>query len=119
MTKIKSSELLKIPEVIEEIKRHLWIESEKAGHDIGFERAATDWIKKYAQGWINYFRPDLAKKEEKPASANVKKCATTKKTTAIPTVKKATAKKTAAKKTAAKKTTVSIKKRRAKSYSRA
>jgi hypothetical protein len=31
----------------EEILRHKWIESEKAGHDIGFERALTDWIIKH------------------------------------------------------------------------
>ena len=28
----------------EEILKHKWIESEKAGYDIGFERALTDWI---------------------------------------------------------------------------
>ena len=27
----------------EEILRHKWIESEKAGYDIGFERALLDW----------------------------------------------------------------------------
>ena len=27
----------------EEILRHKWIESEKAGKDIGFERAMIDW----------------------------------------------------------------------------
>ena len=31
----------------EEILKHKWIESEKAGHDIGFERALTDWIIKH------------------------------------------------------------------------
>jgi hypothetical protein len=35
----------------EEILRHKWIESEKAGHDIGFERALLDWIVKYRAGW--------------------------------------------------------------------
>ena len=35
----------------EEILRHKWIESEKAGHDIGFERALLDWIIKYRSGW--------------------------------------------------------------------
>ena len=35
----------------EEILRHKWIESEKAGHDIGFERALTDWIVKYRASW--------------------------------------------------------------------
>jgi hypothetical protein len=31
--------------------RHKWIESEKAGHDIGFERALTDWIIKHRATW--------------------------------------------------------------------
>jgi hypothetical protein len=35
----------------EEILRHKWIESEKAGKDIGFERALLDWIIKYRSGW--------------------------------------------------------------------
>jgi len=35
----------------EEILKHKWIESEKAGHDIGFERALTDWIIKYRSAW--------------------------------------------------------------------
>ncbi len=35
----------------EEILRHKWIESEKAGQDIGFERALLDWIVKYRSGW--------------------------------------------------------------------
>ncbi|MSU56941.1 MAG: DUF4032 domain-containing protein [Pedosphaera sp.] len=35
----------------EEILKHKWIESEKAGHDIGFERALTDWIVKHRSKW--------------------------------------------------------------------
>jgi len=35
----------------EEILCHKWIESEKAGCDIGFERALVDWILKYRSGW--------------------------------------------------------------------
>ena len=35
----------------EEILRHKWIESEKAGHDIGFEQALTDWIIRYRAEW--------------------------------------------------------------------
>jgi hypothetical protein len=35
----------------EEILRHKWIESEKVGHDIGFERALTDWIVKHRSKW--------------------------------------------------------------------
>ena len=34
-----------------EILRHKWIESEKAGFDIGFERAMIDWIVKYRSAW--------------------------------------------------------------------
>jgi len=35
----------------EEILRHKWLESEKAGHDIGFERALLDWIVKHRTTW--------------------------------------------------------------------
>jgi len=31
--------------------KHKWIESEKAGRDIGFERALTDWIIKHRSKW--------------------------------------------------------------------
>ena len=35
----------------EEILKHKWIESEKTGGDIGFERALTDWIVKHRSKW--------------------------------------------------------------------
>ena len=35
----------------EEILRHKWIESERLGYDIGFERALTDWIIKHRSKW--------------------------------------------------------------------
>jgi hypothetical protein len=35
----------------DEILKHKWIESEKAGRDIGFERALTDWIIKHRSKW--------------------------------------------------------------------
>ncbi|HWM24732.1 MAG TPA: hypothetical protein VNP98_07905 [Chthoniobacterales bacterium] len=35
----------------EEILKHKWIESEKAGADIGFEKALGDWIVKYRSSW--------------------------------------------------------------------
>ncbi len=35
----------------EEILRHKWIESEKVGRDIGFERALLDWIRNHRDGW--------------------------------------------------------------------
>ena len=46
----------------EEILRHKWIESEKAGHDIGFEKALLDWIVRFRSNWrekrqSDHFRP--------------------------------------------------------------
>jgi hypothetical protein len=35
----------------EEILKHKWIESEKAGADIGFEKALLDWIMKHRSNW--------------------------------------------------------------------
>jgi hypothetical protein len=38
---------------LNEILKHKWIESEKAGKDIGFEKALLDWILNYREGWRN------------------------------------------------------------------
>ena len=35
----------------EEILKHKWIESEKEGRDIGFERALIDWVRKHRSTW--------------------------------------------------------------------
>jgi hypothetical protein len=35
----------------EEVLRHKWLESERLGHDIGFERALLDWIRKHRESW--------------------------------------------------------------------
>ncbi len=35
----------------DEILRHKWIESEKQGRDIGFERALVDWIRNHKEKW--------------------------------------------------------------------
>jgi hypothetical protein len=35
----------------DEILKHKWIESEKKGEDIGFERALLDWIRKHRESW--------------------------------------------------------------------
>ncbi len=61
--------LLKDQRIIDEINRHLWIESEKAGHDIGFEQAKADWFKKFSKAWIAYNMPELAGKENKSQAA--------------------------------------------------
>ena len=36
----------------EEVLRHKWFESEKAGHDIGFELAQVDWRIKHRSQWL-------------------------------------------------------------------
>ena len=38
----------------EEMQKHRWIESEKAGHDLG-DFAYFDWIKKYAKAFRDYW----------------------------------------------------------------
>ncbi len=35
----------------EEILKHKWLESERLGYDIGFERALLDWIRKHRENW--------------------------------------------------------------------
>jgi len=98
--------LLKNKEVIEEINRHLWIESQKAGYSIGIERATDEWLTLYAEGWMKYHMPEKYKsvKERKKKSVTKKTTAkkVTKKTTAKKVAKKTTVKKTVKKKTAKK-----------------
>jgi hypothetical protein len=45
----------------EEVMKHKWFESEKAGCDIGFERALTDWLIKHRSEWLNrrYQKPRI------------------------------------------------------------
>ena len=35
----------------DEILKHKWIESEKVGYDIGFEKALVDWIMYHRKDW--------------------------------------------------------------------
>jgi hypothetical protein len=51
----------------EEILKHKWIESEKAGTDIGFEKALLDWIVKHRSSWRDR-RIKEARTEPKAAS---------------------------------------------------
>lgn len=44
----------------EEILRHKWLESEKVGHDIGFEHALLDWIRNHRDRWRSSRRLQLA-----------------------------------------------------------
>lgn len=43
----------------DEILRHKWIESEKAGHDIGFEKALLDWVLRYRSSWRQQRHQDM------------------------------------------------------------
>ena len=79
MKELDEKDLLKIPEIVEEIKRHLWIESERAGHDLGCEWAKNDWIKNFSKDWLAYHKPfariaslnssDMPKKKRRSAKS--------------------------------------------------
>lgn len=49
----------------EEILRHKWIESEKAGRDVGFERALLDWTKRHRADWRASRQKRLAEQHAK------------------------------------------------------
>jgi hypothetical protein len=55
----------------EEILKHKWIESERLGYDIGFERALLDWIRKHRDSWRAARRAQLA--GQVPAKADESK----------------------------------------------
>jgi hypothetical protein len=40
----------------DEILRHKWLESERAGHDIGFEKALLDWVARHRSTWRERWR---------------------------------------------------------------
>ncbi len=42
---------------MEEILKHKWIESKKAGHDLGSE-AVSDWIENYADKWRQWWETE-------------------------------------------------------------
>jgi hypothetical protein len=50
----------------EEILKHKWIESERLGYDIGFERALLDWIRKHRDSWRAARRAQLASSPSTP-----------------------------------------------------
>jgi len=63
--------LLKDKRVQEEIHKHLWIESQKAGYSIGLARATDEWLRLYSEGWIKYHLPGKFGKSKK--TSKVKK----------------------------------------------
>ncbi len=52
---------------IDEMEKHKWIESEKAGYDLG-EAARIDWVKKYAAK----FREEHSTTDKLPSDENSK-----------------------------------------------
>lgn len=52
----------------DEILRHKWIESEKAGYDIGFERALIDWMLRYRSCWLERRRQEREAREARRRS---------------------------------------------------
>ena len=61
--------LLSDRRVVEEIQRHLWIESEKIGRDIGFDQAKVDWLKNFSRAWMQYHFPDALRSDKSAAAA--------------------------------------------------
>ncbi len=67
------NELLKNPRVVDEIKRHLWLESEMAGSDVGFDKAAEDWLERFSTEWMRYHFPEESKKSKTAPSRKRRK----------------------------------------------
>ena len=63
MNYIDQETLLKDRRVLAEIDRHLWIESEKAGTDVGFEQAKIDWLNRFSKAWMTYHMPEVVLRE--------------------------------------------------------
>jgi hypothetical protein len=42
----------------QEVLKHKWYESERAGHDVGFERALTGWLIKHRSEWLKRRRSE-------------------------------------------------------------
>lgn len=61
MSEVTKEQLLKNKRVQEEISRHQWIESEKVGRDIGFEKAAEEWLTNFSKVWMDYHMPRISK----------------------------------------------------------
>ena len=52
----------------EEILKHKWLESERLGYDIGFERALLDWIRKHRESWRAARRQQTSPRTAGPSS---------------------------------------------------
>ncbi len=66
MTVLTKVELVNDPEVKQEIERYKWIESEKLGMDIGYDRASEEWLTHFSKAWLK-LRVDLKKSSGRKA----------------------------------------------------
>ncbi|MCR4336183.1 MAG: DUF4032 domain-containing protein [Candidatus Omnitrophica bacterium] len=71
--KFDQEKLLSDKRVIAEIERHLWLESEKAGHDVGFDEAKEDWLNRFAMEWIKYHMPNEYAQSKKSSVNKISK----------------------------------------------
>ena len=44
----------------EEIMKHKWYESQRAGYDIGFDHALTDWTIKHRSEWLKRWQKETS-----------------------------------------------------------
>ena len=51
-------------DMLQEIYKHKWIESEKAGYEIGLASAAWDWMTRYRPEWETRRNLSLAKSNQ-------------------------------------------------------
>jgi hypothetical protein len=75
MDPLIQKKLLKDKRVVNEIHRHLWIESEKVGEDKGLEWAKADWLEKFSKAWMEYHVPQ----QKRPSVKNSNETLSTKK----------------------------------------
>lgn len=76
--RLRNQHLLNDERVHQEIERHKWIESQRAGYDIGYQQAADDWINRFAGIWLEEYtkkareprRPKGRKAKKKPFSVS-------------------------------------------------
>ena len=73
LIKAKNAELLNNKDVLQEIARHHWLESEKAGADISFDKAAKDWLNRYSDSWLAYHKPATKTAPKRAANKTSKK----------------------------------------------
>ena len=73
MIKDSKKSLLQDERVVREINQHKWLESEKAGYDIGFENAAEDWINRFSNSWEQNNSGEQRKKSSLKSSARMQR----------------------------------------------